>query len=316
MSALGYTATNALLKAVSHLDPVWVSAVKTVPTTLLIGPWFLWQLSRRQQVFPPALAILGVFLGGLAGQLGGNVPFQWSLGQVGMAIAVPLTLGGMIVFASLLARLCLHEPITPRAVVALGVLIVAIVVLSIGAEQVQQEKKKAGPAATVAVESTSTSTTWQPGIIVLGVAAAVGSGMAYAILNVTMRNAITQGASLPFMLVTVSVTGVCSLGLASYLRIGFDQMAATTPVEWLIMAAAGIGNALSFVALTISLRLTSVVYVNALNATQAAMAAFAGVVVFGETISPWLLVGLALTVGGLMYMRQGKTAKDAPPEEV
>jgi drug/metabolite transporter (DMT)-like permease len=93
-------------------------------------------------------------------------------------------------------------------------------------------------------------------------------------------------------------------------------MAATKPSEWQLMLLAGVGNALSFVALTISLRLTSVVYVNSLNATQAAMAALAGLLFFGEVLSPWLLVGLVLTVVGLLYMRQGKSVREAPPEEV
>jgi drug/metabolite transporter (DMT)-like permease len=306
LSAVGYTATNALLRSVDHLDPIWVSAVKALPTTILIGPTLLWQVSRGQQVWPPWQAALWVLLSGLVGQLGGNVAFQWALGQVGLAITVPLTLGGMIVAASILARVFLHEPITPRATISLAVLILAIVVLSIGAEHVH-------PTAAEAAAETSTAHTWG---IVLGVAAGIGSGFAYAILNVAIRNAITKGASLPFTLVTVSVSGILSLGLLSYLRVGPEHMAQTTPLEWQLMLLAGFGNAISFVALTISLRLTSVVYVNALNATQAAMAAFAGVIFFREVISPWLLVGLCLTIVGLLYMRQGKSAKDAPPEEL
>lgn len=307
-SAVGYTATNALLRAVDTLDPVWVSAVKAIPTTLLIGPWLLLQLIRREQVFPPLTAALGVLLAGLVGQLGGNVAFQWALGQVGLAITVPLTLGGMIVAASVLARIYLHEPITPRAAIALGVLILAIVVLSIGAEQVHELV----PGAITSPVSSS----WQTWAVALGVGAGIGSGFAYAILNVAIRNAINKGASLPFTLVTVSISGILSLMLLSYFRIGLEQMAATKPVDWQLMLLAGVGNALSFVALTISLRLTSVVYVNALNATQAAMAAIAGLLFFGEVLSPWLLVGLALTVIGLLYMRQGKSAQDVPPEEV
>jgi drug/metabolite transporter, DME family len=58
------------------------------------------------------------------------------------------------------------------------------------------------------------------------------------------------------------------------------------------------------VALTRSLQLTSVVYANALNATQAGLAALAGIVFFQEAQSGELLVGVLLTIAGLVLMRQ------------
>ncbi len=319
VSAVGYTATNALLRSVVDVDALWVSAVKAVPTTLLLGPWLLWKLGRREPVAPPLWPALGVLGAGLIGQVGGNVAFQWALGQVGLAITVPLTLGGMIVASAILARMFLLEPITLRAALALGVLILAIVVLSVGADQ-----RPTGPIKTVsgapgeyaAVVAASRPSPWQAWPVVFGVVAAVGSGLAYAVLNVAIRNAINHGATMPFTLVTVSLSGIVSLGTLSYLQIGWEGMAATTSDEWWLMFLAGVGNALSFLALTISLRLTSVVYVNALNATQAAMAAFAGVLFFQEALSPWLLLGLALTVAGLLLMRHGRSARLATPEEL
>ena len=59
---------------------------------------------------------------------------------------------------------------------------------------------------------------------------------------------------------------------------------------------------MAFVSLTKSLQLTSVVYVNALNATQATLAALAGVLIFKEALSPWLAIGVGLTIGGLMLL--------------
>jgi drug/metabolite transporter (DMT)-like permease len=70
-----------------------------------------------------------------------------------------------------------------------------------------------------------------------------------------------------------------------------------------IMLRAGICNALAFLALTKALQLTSVVYFNALNATQATMAAIAGVLLFGEPLSPALATGIALTIAGLLLVR-------------
>ncbi len=68
-------------------------------------------------------------------------------------------------------------------------------------------------------------------------------------------------------------------------------------------------NAVAFVALTKSLELVGVVYVNALNATQAAMAAVAGVLYFKEPLSAALGLGVVLTAGGLLLMKRGKEAE-------
>ena len=66
------------------------------------------------------------------------------------------------------------------------------------------------------------------------------------------------------------------------------------------------------VSLTKSLQLTSVVYVNALNATQATLAAIAGVVIFREALSPWLALGIGLTVAGLMCLAHAHRAMRQP----
>jgi len=288
VAAVGYTATNAFLRTLSHCDPFWVSAVKTTPTALLLSPWFLVIWQRGERLFPPWRTILLIIAASLCGQLIGNVMFQLALGEVGLALTVPLCLGGMIVTASILARLVLHEPLTVRSAAALGVLILAIVVLSLGANKAHQS-----------IVSTSASL----GHVALGVGAGILAGMAFAVLNVTLRYAITQGATLTFNLVTVSIVGIIALGIVSSYRIGWDGIWQTPADDFCFMLLAGVGNAISFLALTASLRLTNVVYFNALNATQAAMAAVAGVMFFHEPLSPWLVWGVACTAVGLMILR-------------
>jgi drug/metabolite transporter (DMT)-like permease len=119
-----------------------------------------------------------------------------------------------------------------------------------------------------------------------------------------------------FTLVTVSLTGIVLLGLLSVYRIGWNGMFATAPNDLICMLLAGVGNALAFLAIINAIRLTGVVYVNALNATQAALAAVAGILFFQEPLSPWLLVGVALTAVGLLLIRQhrpvGEAVEDPP----
>jgi drug/metabolite transporter (DMT)-like permease len=288
-SALVYTCANALLRSVHELDPVWVSAVKAVPTVLAMGPILLLQAARGWRVFPSWRTTAGIVAGGLLGQLGGNIAFQWALGQIGIALTVPLSLGGMVLGAAVLGRVFLAEPLPPGVLVALGFLLGAISVLSLGAEEARQSL------GVVAARASG----WQQ---IAGVAAACWSGVAYAGLNVILRYCTTRGSSLPSTLFTVALTGLVSLGVLSLARVGPAGIALTTGRQWGLMLGAGICNTIAFVSLTRSLQLTSVVYVNALNATQATLAALAGVVVFREALSPWLAMGVTLTIAGLVCL--------------
>ncbi len=147
---------------------------------------------------------------------------------------------------------------------------------------------------------TAVPPTWTQ--IATGIGAGCLSGLAYAILNVVIRYGVIRGMPLPTTLFVVSAVGMLSLGCVSWLRIGSAGMAGTTPRDLTMMLLAGVCNALAFLALTKSLQLTSVVYVNALNATQATLAALAGVLIFAEAPSPWLLAGVGLTIAGLLLL--------------
>jgi drug/metabolite transporter (DMT)-like permease len=292
-SAVVYTCANAFLRAVSESDPVWVSAVKAVPTVLTMGPVVALMALRGQKIMPSLRMLAAIALGGLIGQLGGNIAFQWALSQVGLALTVPLSLGGMIVAAAVFGRMFLYEPVTPKAALALGLLLAAIFVLFAGAKD-----------ASVTLADAPVPL-WR---LVGGVAAACLCGVAYAILNVILRYCITRGAPLPTTLFTVSLAGLLALGMISWLRIGHRGMLETTSHELAMMLGAGLCNTVAFISLTKSLQLTSVVYVNALNATQATLAAIAGVLIFGEALSPWLALGVALTIAGLMCLAHAHRA--------
>ena len=300
-SALLYNVTNAFLRSVHNCDPFWVSAVKALPTALLMAPWLGWLAWRGEKVIPAPKIICLLILGSVCGQVGGNVPFQWALGEIGLALTVPLTLGGMIVFGAILGPLLLREPLTSRAIVSMVILILAMVVLTFGAEE-----------ARLSVSADDQPNFWR---LVLGVSAAALSGLAYSILNVLNRYCVGHGATIPGTLLVVSVVGMLSLGGMSLARLGSAELLATKPHDLEMMLLAGLCNAVAFVALTRSLQLTSVFYVNALNATQATMAALTGILLFQEALSPWLVMGVALTILGLMLLTGIGQPKGADPQD-
>lgn len=291
VSAFGYTCANACLRAVSQCDAVWVSCVKAFPTVAIFGPIVMWRWTQGREALPPRRQLAALVAVSIVCQLFGNVVFQWSLGIVGMALAVPLTLGMMIVAGAMMGRVLLHESVTIPMAISTLVLIGAMFVLSLGAKEASQ---------TMAGQSRGLSI-W---LVAAGVGAALGSGIAYAMLGVVIRYAVTDRISILMTLVSVTLTGVIVLGAASLARVGWRGMLATSQRDLSIMLLAGFFNAMAFLALTRSLQLIPVIYVNALNATQATMAAITGVLLFAERSSWALWYGVALTVVGLILMQK------------
>lgn len=288
LSAVGYTAANVCLRAATDSDPIWVSAVKAVPTVVIFGPYLAWRAAKALPIGPDPKALWLLAAAGLFGQVGGNVAFQWSLGVIGLALAVPLCLGMMIVFGAWLGWSLLGERVTWRTIVSMVVLLAAVSILSLGA-----------PGAQASLDTAAAS---QPLRVIAGVAAACASGFAYALLGVAIRHAARHGAPTASSLVTVGVVGVLSLFPLSLTRLSLADMAATSAHDWIAMLGAGMANAAAFFLLVKSLQMTSIAHVNALNATQAAMAAAAGVLLFHEPLSGALGLGIVLTAIGLLMM--------------
>jgi drug/metabolite transporter (DMT)-like permease len=104
-------------------------------------------------------------------------------------------------------------------------------------------------------------------------------------------------------LTTICLVGTVGLGAASVQRIGWAGILATDRRDWAIMLVAGVFNCVAFFLLTKALQMTGLVHVNALNASQAAMAAVAGVLLFHEPLTWPLGSGIALTIIGLLLMK-------------
>jgi drug/metabolite transporter (DMT)-like permease len=310
-SAVGYTLANICLRALTELDPVWVSQLKALPTVIGMIPFVAMRMVQGQAVLP-SFRVLGIIiLGAMIGQLLGNVAFQWSLGVVGIALSVPLTLGAMIVSGALFGSVLLGDRVSRSVAVASVVLMLSIVILSLGAPQANAsiERVAAGMGG---------ADRWR---VLLGVAAACVSGFAYSGLGVALRLATHRGTPICSLLLIVAATGFVLLGAIVQWRFGHLPWYTLQGPALFYMVAAGTFNLLAFAALTKALHLSSVVFVNALNASQTAMAAVIGVLMFGEASSWPMVLGVLLTVFGLLMMKGrrrpplSKTADESPVRE-
>lgn len=286
-SSVGYTLANIFLRIVTDVDPVWVASVKAAPTLLIALPWALSQRGGRRSILPPMGLMLALVVGSLLANYGGNVLFQWSLGVLGVAMAVSITLGAMIVSGAILGRVMLGERIHRAMAISCSVLLVGIAVLSLGAADAN--------ASVAAMEVNAVG---------LAFAAACFAGFAYSSMGAVMRFGLLRGVSVASTLLVLSGVGWAALTAWALWRIGLDGVAATSSAQWTWMVLAGVANALAFIALTKALQSTTMLMVNGVNASQAAMCGAAGVLIFSEALTWPLIIGIALTVVGLMLMRR------------
>lgn len=301
ISAVGYTAANICLRAVVHVDPIWVSCVKAIPTLVAVGPFLIRSKSQADTWFPNKRIFQVILLTGLVGQLGGNVAFQWALSQIGLAIVVPLTLGTLIAVSAVLGRVCLGDSVSPRMIASGIILLIAICILSTEAQTIET----VGVDESVAATHTDVDSSADLGKTAQGVFAACFCGIAYCCLSIGIRYATNQGTPRKSVLGLVSLSGVVSLGLATLVFQGVEPITTSTVGDYFAMLMAGVFNYIAFVSLVYALQEASVYFVNALNASQTAMAALAGVFLFSEPFTTTAGFGIGLTIAGLFLMRKG-----------
>lgn len=288
-AAIGYTLANVALRQMAKpadLDwAIWVTANKAIPATMLTWGLVLYNHRCGRPAFPPRGLILPLILTGLAMQFSGNLMFQYALGLIGLAMTVPITFALLLVSGAVFSRIYLGEPITLRTLAALTTLMVAVTVLSLGAEDASRMIMK-------------NATTSQ---FILGIVVAMICGIGYGACGVVIRRNV-RNLPVSATLVLISTTGVVAMGSLSLYRIPMQQLLATTPEEYGMMILAGVFNAGAFYAIGTSYRFLNVTQVNMVNTSQIAMATMIGVFFFMEPITPWLVIGVLMTVAGLFMI--------------
>jgi len=270
-----------------NCHPIWAVANKEVVTVLVVGPWLLWRMFRRLPVFPSGRA-LAVLIGvSLAVQLGANLGLQWSFDVVGLAVAVPAVFGIMLTASAVLGWVLLGERVSRRSAAAIGVLLVSLIFL--------------GLAATAAGKLGGATDRWT---VILGIGVPCLAGAIYAMLSITIRRTVTGATPIAAIVFVTTSVGVLTLGPLSFYSVETDVLWKMWSEGYVWMLAAGTLNLIAFLAITKGLELTTAVHVNVLNASQVAMAAIAGMLIFHEPRTGWLIIGVCWTIGGIVLFGQ------------
>ena len=300
-AAVLYTGSNIALRRCVGTDPFLVAAVKAAPTVVVLGPWVLgmWLAGRRLATstrMVPRFALVA-----LVGQIVGNAAFQTALGSIGLAATVPITLGMLIASGAVFGRVLLGEPVQRKTIAAMVTLVLAVVILS----QPQASAQAVGAEAETAAGLGDSLPVWFGGLC------AAAAGTAYAMFGTVLRQTLNGGVSGPATMLISGLVGAVSLWSITLARIGPETIAATDPQQWAMMTAAGVLNLSAFVALSTALKALPVVAVNLINASQVAMAAIAGVVLFSEPVTLPLVTGILLTFAGLTILASRRGGRES-----
>lgn len=295
-AAVGYSGANLALRQLAiPNDPgwaVWVTATKAIPASLIAWFMIILQWSKGEPGLPPARLIWRLILVGLVMQYAGNFMFQWSLSLGGLAVTVPICFSMLIISGAWMSRLVCGEEISPKTMGAIGILIVSVALLSSGA----------GAATESMGHDLSPLTT------VLAVASAAVSGMAYGATGVVVRRLVTGSLTIPSSLVVLSTTGAVTMTAHALILDGSTKLLANSEEHWPAIIGAGVMNAAAFFAVAGALKRIPVTFLNILNASQNAMCAIGGVLLFAEPMTWPLVIGCGLTIFGILLVDRGKPA--------
>ena len=289
LAGLGYSTANIFLRMVSDQDPAWVSCVKAIPTLVFVIPWLLLRYQKGHRATPSRRLVLLMMAVSIVGHLAGNVVFQWSLGIIGLALAVPVTTGSMILASAVLGWWLLKEQVSNRTIVAILILFAAIVLLSFGSDEATESVLEDPDAAARSLK-----------LATLSVLLVCGSGIGYALFGIVIRHCVQNGMRKPMVLFISSTVGCIVLLIATFISADASVISNTSPEDLTYMLLAGVCNFQAFACLVVALRLLTVTSVNLLNSSQIAIAAIAGVVFFNEPITTPLVLGVMLTIAGVM----------------
>jgi drug/metabolite transporter, DME family len=287
LSALAYTAYNVCLRWVSEqCDSAWINCVQASVSVVALGAYLSLQAARGRPALPPWRELLALLVIGMITQLGG-VLFVWAMGVVGVAVTATLQTGGMLAFAAILGLIVLGERVSWWQVIAIALITVSVVCLSMGAGSANEATVSRVPLFN----------------ILLGTAAGVVAGLAFAILTVGVRKTVTGNTSPQAVVFLISLMGVVALGPWSAWQLGIATLAQTSPRDFGVMLAAGAFNLIAFLLVTKSLQLLSVVYFNVLNnGLTTVLTATVGIALLAEPWNGTLLLGMLLSVAGILVI--------------
>jgi drug/metabolite transporter, DME family len=297
-AALGYSISNTFIRFLSvNIDQIWIVTIRESTASLFLLPLLLYEARNGRLSWGTPRARWTIIGCTSIMQLFANIPSVWAMSKVGMVVAVPIFLGINLVFAAIWGQLLLKQKVTLNAILAIGLLIVAILVFNFGATEVHESI-----AETVETHETFgfIGNGW---ITTLAVLAACLAGLAFSQEGIAMTYAMEQGMSIVAVAWIVPTVGMVLFLPIKMMMTDWSFVNSVINLDHIQIIIAILGmclaNASSFLMVTTGFRLITVVHVNVINSSQVALCAVCGILFFNEPASPLIVLGLVLSIIGI-----------------
>jgi drug/metabolite transporter (DMT)-like permease len=290
VSVLDYTIINLLVRrATGSGDSAIAVTLRALPALIVTATVTLVTPRRRDQLAPgsagflgwrPILAILAQAL--LIFTLGNSLNFL-SLKYGGIAITSPVSSLSAI-FGGILAYLVLGEVFNLPMFVGMVISTVGVLVLAIGRSQ--------GAAA---------SPYWMRAVLI-SLLGATGSALGGIFLTYALR----RGADVFVAMLLSTATAVVTMFVALVLRGRVDLYWTSPSAVVRDLFVAGLFNAMSLLAITQSLALTSWAVTTTIGRLGVVLAPLSAMIFLGESIYPLMWLGIATVTIGVFVVQWGQ----------
>lgn len=325
LSTFCYAASNTTMRFLTdyNLDSDWILFYKELIGLFILVPWLFLRFFQGRFRFISKRLIFYVFFAAILCQLVGAHLQVLGYAVIGLVIAVPLIQSSTLLGVAILGRSFLGDPLSRRRKIAMVILIAAVMLLSIGKE--------------LTLESgAGTMVSQNAGFFLLVAAGTVVAGISFSIYIIILRSVIRKywhednSAWLSFQFsqwvgfdfqacpretgkhcyapfpVTLMMSVVLGVGIMIFGSCLFWKHNGITgfyhvPLwAWGVIPISGICNMVGFFFQIQGLRMTTAVQASLIAVSQILVLSLIGCVFFKETINLLVLLGLALTVYGVV----------------
>ncbi len=288
--------------ATERTDIAWaifVCSFKLLPLLIMGVVGLTWAMAKGRPIRTTRKIILTMAFAGLVMQWPGNVAVQLGMSYCGLAMAIPICFAFILISGSLFGKWLLGEEISSRAVLSQGVLVLATTLLTLGAPQ--------------ACDSVSGGSSMMN--IAIGISASILSGIAFGYCGVAMREAVKDNGSICASMTSLALAGVVSCGVVSFFMMTPGEVNGISRFSWGAILGVGGFTGIAYIFISLAFVHLSVIQCNIVNATQIALAAIGGVLVFHEPATIWLQIGTALNIVGLLSMDRSGSDDSMPAQD-
>jgi len=314
LSTIFYCISNVVIRFLTGFDEIehsWILFYKEGIGVAILLPWLLlrWGQGRFRSV--SIRLVLLIIIAAIVCQLIGAQLHVLGFAIIGLIITVPLVQAATLLGVAIVGYMVFGDSLSRGRKIAIATLIVAMTILSIGKALAAEPQDESEVSAD---------------IFLLVAAGVVVAGFAYGIYIVMMRYAMRQewrddnrvglsfkfrhwvghdnetGAPFP---VTLAIVIVLSVGMVIFGTVlcskqGIAGFYTVPGFAWQFMLISGVCNTIGFFFQLQGLRMTSAVQASLIAVSQMLLLSLIGYWFFAEAINVVMMLGLGLTVYGVV----------------